>query len=179
MLTLAARLALGLVSAAVVVSDPLLLAVFLATFLAVARGFFSGAVAESSAGLTRLARAGFAAGAESDTAVLLSDAALGLGGALVVAFAAGSEVFFTASVAVEDALARGLRGAFGLAGVAAAELVNEASLTGAGLAGAAACLFSATGTWGVGLLCCCSAGGALALRCSLLTLSLCRFWCRL
>jgi len=159
LLTLGARLALGLFSAVAAVSDPLLLAVFLATFFAVARGFLSGTVAKSSAGLTLLARAGFAAGAESDTALPLSDTALGLGGALVLAFAAGSGEGSAASVAfaAEDAFALGLRAALGLAGAGAAVLVNDASLTGAGLAGAAACLASATGAWAAGLPCCCPA----------------------
>lgn len=128
------------------VSETVLLAVFLATFFATALGFFAGAVAASSAGWTFLARAGFAAGAESAAVLPLSFAVLGFAAALPDAFAGASEEVFAVLSAFLGALARGFRAALGLSATGADELVDVASLTGVGLAGAAAaCPFCTAG----------------------------------
>lgn len=138
MAALDARLALGLSAAVLPVSDAALLAVFLATFFAAALGFFAGAVAASSAGTAFLARAGFAAGAESAAVLPLSVAVFGFGGALPDAFAGDSEEVFAVPSAFLGALARGFRAAFGLSAAGADVFVDDVSLMGDGLAGAAA-----------------------------------------
>ena len=176
MLTLGARLAFGLSSAALPVSDAALLAVFLATFFATARGFFAGASPASFEVWLLPARAGFAAVEESATTLPLSASDLRLRGALADTGAGDSAEACAAPSAVFGEFARGLRTGFGFSAVGLPAFVDDASLTDDGFTGADTRSLDATDvcapiTGGVapGL---CSTVEAPALRCSVPTSSL-------
>ena len=176
LLTLGARLAFGLSSAALPVSDTALLAVFLATFFATARGFFTGASPASFEDSLLPARAGFAAIEESATTLPLSASDLRLRGALADTGAGDSEGTCAAPSAVLGEFALALRTGFGFSAVGLPAFVDDASLTDDGFTDAETRSLDATDvcvaiTGGVvpGL---CSAVEAPALRCSVPTSSL-------
>ena len=168
MLTLGARLAFGFSAAVVPVSDATLLAVFLATFFATARGFFTGASPALSTEVLLRALADFTDTAASAAVLLLPVSGLRLRGALADSGACVSEGTCAAPFAVLGAFVRGLRAALGLSAAALPTFVDDASLTDEGLAGDDTCSVGATGdcaaTAGAVVPGFCSTAGAPALR---------------